>query len=179
MSKPSVKVVDVFTSVRGYNCTVVEYIDANNVVVLFDTGHTKRVSAGNLRKGEFKNLMHPEVCGVGCFGEGPHKGSIGGRDTFEYSKWLHMIRRCYGGDQIVSAATYAGCSGCDEWLNLRKFGEWVKGQVGYGLRGWHLDKGLLEPGNRVYCPDKCVLVPPYLNAFFSKPSKRSDLPMGV
>lgn len=177
--RPSIKVGDRFLSKRGYYGTVVEYIDYNNIVVQFDTGNFQTHIAGNLRKGEFKDWMYPEVCGVGYFGKGEHKGSFKGKDTFEYSKWLHMLDRCYGSLRDTYAPSYEGVTVSEEWHNFQTFAGWVKMQRGYGKRGWHLDKDILNPGAKHYSPENCLLVPAYINTFFTKPTRENDLPLGV
>ena len=43
-----------------------------------------------------------------------------------------------------------------------------------------VDKDILSHGNRIYCPEKCILVPNRLNSLFAKSgSIRGDLPIGV
>lgn len=43
----------------------------------------------------------------------------------------------------------------------------------------HIDKDILYPGNKIYCPDTCILVPQSINMLFmNKPNKRG-LPNGI
>lgn len=45
--------------------------------------------------------------------------------------------------------------------------------------GWHLDKDIISP-LKIYSPDFCILIPPWLNAFVVDCGKsRGDLPIGV
>lgn len=179
MSKPSVFVGDKFRSKSRQVCEVVEYINANKVFVRFSTGYVGSFSVGNLRKGEFIDPLHPSVCGIGYLGVGKHKPSKDGKETFAYRKWSHMIGRCYGPNQDTYAPTYAGCSVDPIWHNFQNFSTWIETQKGYGKSGWHLDKDIICPGNKVYSPEKCKLVPAVVNTFFSKPTKDNDLPVGV
>lgn len=44
---------------------------------------------------------------------------------------------------------------------------------------YHIDKDILYPGNKIYCPDTCLLVPQRINMLFlNKPNKRG-LPNGI
>jgi len=44
----------------------------------------------------------------------------------------------------------------------------------------HLDKDILSPGNKVYSPDTCVFIPPYLNKFLTDHGRaRGEFPIGV
>lgn len=83
------------------------------------------------------------------------------------------------GRQLRSEA-YAGVSIAPEFLNFQFFADWYVKQIGYGL-GYHLDKDLLHPGNKVYSPEACVLVPIIVNTFCTDRSgtNKSGLPPGA
>lgn len=179
MSKPSVFVGDKFVSKNGQVCEVIEYINSGKVFARFENGYVGPYSVGNLRKGEFSNPLFPNVCGIGYLGIGEFKISERGKKSYAYKKWNHMIERCYGSTQERYAPTYAGCSVDPIWHNFQNFAAWIKTQKGYGKSGWHLDKDIICPGNKVYGPEKCNLVPAVVNTFFSKPTKDNDLPVGV
>ena len=60
------------------------------------------------------------------------------------------------------------------------FAEWCNSQIGFGLNGYDLDKGLLATGNKVYSEDTCVFVPSSLNKFLiTRDAARGKCPIGV
>lgn len=82
-----------------------------------------------------------------------------------YQKWKSMIERCYSEKYQRKQPTYIGCRVCDEWLTFSNFSNWLKSQGYKGCSGVELDKDILKPGNKVYCPEYCVLVPALVNRF--------------
>ena len=91
-----------------------------------------------------------------------------------------MIRRCYNeGTKDKFPAYYGICKVCNQWLNMQIFSEWFeenKYECGERL---HIDKDILYPGNKIYSPDTCILVPQRINMLFmNKPNKRG-LPNGI
>lgn len=157
----------VFKSNAFGDCTVIEYIDTNNVVVKFaDTGHETKVSAGNLRSGLVRDLLQPNVAGVGFMGVGKyfcrHKGR-GGSRTDEYAYWESMMKRVYNPQTESYARPYRDCSVSEVWHNFQNFAEWCQGQEGFSKNGFQLDKDLLVKGNKVYGPDTCCFLPGHAN----------------
>ena len=52
--------------------------------------------------------------------------------------------------------------------------------MGFGNKGWHLDKDLLVKGNKIYSEDTCVFLPVEINSVLTKTDKlRGDYPIGV
>lgn len=143
---------------------VITYKDCDNIEVRFESnGHTKWVSGGNLRKGEVKNEYHPSIYGVGYFGVGDFNcDGIGGYNG-AYSVWKGILCRCYAPQTEKMREIYHGCSVAEEWHNFQNFAKWYVGR-GTGKR-LAVDKDLLYLGNREYSPDKCVLIPQWLNNF--------------
>lgn len=76
-----------------------------------------------------------------------------------YQKWLNIFGRCYGSNH-PKHELYAGCTVDPQWHSFMTFKEWFDL---HDREGWHLDKDLLKPGNRVYGPDHCVMIPAYIN----------------
>jgi len=77
-----------------------------------------------------------------------------------YQTWLNMLRRCYSPVSHKLHPTYKGCSVCTDWLRFSVFRTWMMKQP---WAGNHLDKDLIRPGNRVYCPAMCAFVSRQLN----------------
>ena len=81
-----------------------------------------------------------------------------------YSTWCSMLNRCYSKKYQENKPTYAGCSVCDEWLTFSNFKRWMETQ---DYKGMHLDKDILNPGNKTYSPENCLFLTPLANTFFS------------
>lgn len=95
-----------------------------------------------------------------------------------YQKWVNMLRRCYSSDFHSVQHTYSGCSVSPAWHKFSVFREWMMSQPWQGME---IDKDILEPGNKIYGPDKCVFISPALNQFLTDggASSRGALPVGV
>ena len=79
-----------------------------------------------------------------------------------YTRWVHMLRRCYSKRCLRLQPTYVGCSVCDEWLTFSNFKSWMEKQ---DWQGKHLDKDLIVPGNKIYSPETCAFIEQSLNKF--------------
>lgn len=81
-----------------------------------------------------------------------------------YSTWCSMLNRCYSKKYQEKKPTYAECSVCEEWLTFSNFKRWMERQ---DWQGMHLDKDVLNPGNKIYSPENCLFLTPLANTFFS------------
>lgn len=94
-----------------------------------------------------------------------------------YIVWKSMLQRCYSGDYQKRWPTYIGCTVCDEWLYLASFKMWF--DIHY-KEGYHLDKDILIPRNKVYSPDRCTFVPLSVNLLLNNHRRgRGFYPQGV
>lgn len=94
-----------------------------------------------------------------------------------YTKWHHMIRRCYSERSLAVNPTYRGCSVCENWLTFSNFKAWMETQDWHGK---HLDKDFVVPGNKVYSPENCVFIDQKLNKFInSRASARGNSMIGT
>ena len=135
---------------------VIEYINFSKVRVRFlATGYEKFARATSIRNGAVKDLLVPSVCGIGYLGEGTCKVSANGRSTKVYSTWLGMLVRCYDPKTQIRQPTYVGCSVAKEWQCFQTFATWFNEHY---IDGYHLDKDIKVPGNKVYGPDTCMFV---------------------
>lgn len=95
----------------------------------------------------------------------------------EYMIWSAMLQRCYDYKIHKIRPTYIGCTVCDEWKYFSNFKNWF--YLNY-KEGFHLDKDILVEGNKIYSPDTCRFVPPYLNMLLTEHGRaRGDLPLGI
>lgn len=94
-----------------------------------------------------------------------------------YATWAEMLRRAYGVEYRARNKTYENCTVCDEWLVFSRFKAWMETQDWHGKS---LDKDILCPGNKRYCPESCVFVSRKVNTFITDAAaNRGDLPIGV
>lgn len=120
------------------------------------------------------------VYGVGFVGFGKYKVKINGKATAEYSAWDSMLRRCYSSKSKAERPTYTGCTVCDEWHYFQTFAEWFTNARRSDHHNLQLDKDLLSPGNKIYSPETCVLIPRNLNLFtIGRDSLRGEFPIGT
>ena len=94
-----------------------------------------------------------------------------------YSRWTHMLKRCFSNKFKTECPTYKNVTCCEEWLTFSNFKSWMEQQDWIGK---HLDKDLLVYKNKVYSPETCVFIDQRLNTFLIKSNKtRGDYPLGV
>lgn len=94
-----------------------------------------------------------------------------------YTRWKSMFDRCYSDKFHKTNPTYKDCTVCEEWHSFTKFKSWMMTQ---DWEGKHLDKDLLDVGNKEYHPDRCVFVTKTVNSFMNDHGNaRGDLPLGV
>jgi len=94
-----------------------------------------------------------------------------------YRKWSSMINRCYSQKYKARYPTYMECAVCDEWLTFSNFKVWMKTQ---SWNGMHLDKDIIEPGNKIYSPSRCRFITSKLNnLLLDRAAARGRLPQGV
>lgn len=94
-----------------------------------------------------------------------------------YDDWNGVIRRSCSSDLKLNQPTYKDVTVCPEWLLFSNFRNWW---VENNVRGWQLDKDILQKGNLVYCPDSCIYVPGHINKLLiDHAAARGDHSIGV
>lgn len=94
-----------------------------------------------------------------------------------YMAWVHMLFRCYDPKTQARQPTYAGCSVCAAWTHFSTFRSWF---VRRYKPGYQLDKDILVPGNKIYAPEFCSMVPKYINTLLlGNSSVVGAYPVGV
>ena len=167
-----------FTSSKCGDFVVIEYKDYDNVVVKFTaTGSIVTTQLYHVKDGSIKDRMFPSICGVGIVGE---KYPLeNGKQSKEYTVWVGMLDRCYSTTNDTRK-TYEGCEVTSSFRYFPFFKEWCHNQVGFGEKGFALDKDILVKGNKVYSPETCCFVPREINSLFVKRDKlRGEYPVGV
>lgn len=112
-----------------------------------------------------ENRLKATVYGVGKVGEGPWKVSDRGVVTREYKLWSGMLARGYSPKLKEKYPTYAECTVWEGWLCFQDFMAWVDA-LKYKDLAWGLDKDIIVPGNKIYSPQTCALVPDEINCSF-------------
>lgn len=164
----------------GERATVEAYHSSCEVDIIFENGERATVKWYDFNKGQVRNAYTPTVLGKGYMGKGAYN-----RKTHlkEYEMWVHMLERCYSPLLKERAPGYEGVTCCDRWLNFQYFCEDIHayGQDIYDKDAkYELDKDLLVPGNKIYCPERCCLLPTELNCILTQATRsRGDLPIGV
>jgi hypothetical protein len=167
---------------RGSRMEIIEYINAQNVIIRFDNGYIIKCAYGDFKKGKPKSPYDITVCGVGYIGEGKYKTSIGDKHTLEYGVWKSIIQRCYNENkQNNGSQSYIGCSVDKEWLNFQTFAKWFnENYYKVGIERMTVDKDILHKNNKIYSPKNCMIVPNNINCLFIREkSRRGDYPIGV
>lgn len=152
-----------------------------DVKFLDDKGYIKKhVTYTAFKLGQVKNPYDKTTYGVGCVGIGAHKTRIGKTTTTVYNTWRDLIKRCYDIKSKDRYPAYFGiCSVCEEWRDFQKFADWYE-ENRYKIEGrLHIDKDILCPGNKEYCPEKCLLVPQRINMLFVNLPNNEGLPNGI
>ena len=160
-------------SERSKNDFDVEFLDEYHYV-------KEHCSGQNWETGQIKNPYDKTVFGFGYIGDGKYKTRVGSKHTTEYCSWQDIIERCYVKERKELHPSYYGISECCLlWHNYQIFADWYnkhKYDIGERL---HVDKDMKFPGNKIYSPKHCIILPQSLNAMvINKPNSRG-LPNGI
>jgi len=122
-----------------------------------------------------KDRLFRSVYSVGFLGIGKYN-TVNNQPA--YKRWKRMLERCYNKEYLLNNPTYINCIVIDKWHNFQNFAKWFKENC---VTGYHLDKDLINLGNKVYSPDNCIFVPQELNSLLidSKKKNRSKYGIGV
>ena len=153
---------------------------ARNVEIQFlKTGYKTTVYLGSIRNGKVKDRYAPSVYDIGIIGD-KYPSRVNGRNTKEYVLWTNMLQRCYSDFYKKKYPTYESCEVSDNFKSYEYFYDWCHNQIGFGVKGWQLDKDLLIKGNKVYSESTCVFIPAEVNTLLVKSDKiRGKHPIGV
>lgn len=185
---------EINVSNEGCVMRIVEYNNALDIVIEFQDEHKYRVHAQyhDFKKGKCKNPYFLSVYGFGYLGvdkngDVPKISELkGGKyaTTWEYIKWMNMLKRCFDDKYKEKYPTYKEATCCDRWLCFSYFLEDL--EILKQEYNWsediklNLDKDILHKGNKIYSLENCILVPNYINTLFTKcDTSRGNCPIGV
>ena len=185
---------EINVSNEGCVMKIVEYNNILDIIIEFQDEHRYRVhtSYKHFKGGACKNPFYPSVYKHGYLGTDKN-GSVpkiselkDGKwcSTWEYNKWMNMLKRCFDNKYKEKEPTYKNVTCCDRWLcfvnfledleALKKEYNWSENET------LNLDKDILHKGNKIYSLENCVLVPDWINSLFTKrDNDRGEYPIGV
>ena len=185
---------EVGVSNEGCVMKIVEYNNNYDVIIEFQDEHKYRVHTqySNFKNGQCKNPFFASVFGHGYYGVDKNgnvpktKEFKDGKlcSTWEYNKWMNMLKRCFDNKYKEKRPTYKDTACCERWLYFANFledFEILKQEYSWNENEkLNLDKDILHKGNKLYSLENCVLVPDYINSLFIKrDAKRGEYPIGV
>ena len=155
-------------SLNSGDFKIVKYNNNRNVEIQFlRTGFETSVHLVQVKNGSVKDPYLPSVYGIGITGT-KYPTKINGVLTKEYTLWKSMLERCYSDALKKRCPTYEGCEASDKLKSYEYFYEWCHKQIGFGVRGFEMDKDLLVKGNKVYSESTCVFIPVEINLLLNK-----------
>lgn len=111
------------------------------------------------------------VCGVGL-NDIPMSGK-----SVALRYWNNMLTRCYNPKYPRCKNNNRNTFVCEEWLTFSNFKKWFDENY---VKGYHLDKDLIQKGNRVYSPQYCCFIPGEINTALTICERSvKGLPLGV
>lgn len=168
---------------QGTPMKIINYRNSSDLDIEFQDKFQfvkKNQSYMNFKNGAIKNPYDRTVYGVGYLGVGRHKVAIDKVVTNVYKSWASMLERCYSENMKHRNEAYYGvCTVCDEWHNFQNFGDWFEENKYDVDERLHVEKDILFPSNKIYSPDKCLLVPQKINTIFKNKSNKIGLPNGI
>ena len=170
---------------RGTPMRIIKYNNSQDIDIEFlDEYHyiKEHQTYRNFQRGSVKNPYDKNICGIGYLGDGEFRCKYpDGTHTTEYRHWISIMRRCYDTKRKDMYSAYCGnCEVCDEWHNFQTFSKWYE-TYGYQVdtERMHIDKDILYPGNKIYSPQTCLIVPQRINMIFTNKGNKRGLPNGI
>ena len=185
---------EVGVSNEGCIMKIVEYNNNCDVIIEFQDEHKYRVHTqySNFKNGQCKNPFFASVFGHGYYGVDKNGNVSKTKEfkdgklcsTWEYNKWMNMLKRCFDNKYKEKRPTYKDTACCERWLCFANFLEDL--EILKQEYSWNeneklnLDKDILHKSNKLYSLENCILVPDYINSLFIKcDASRGDCPVGV
>ena len=131
MSKKTDRLGETSLSNEGCVVKIVEYNNCDDITIQFEDEHKYRLCTqySNFKKGKCKNPFFPSVYGHGYLGVDKN-GNVpkmsefkDGKNvhTWEYNKWMNMLKRCFDNKYKDRYPTYKDVTCCNRWLCFANF----------------------------------------------------------
>jgi hypothetical protein len=169
---------------KGTPMKVIHQFNANEIEIEFQDSYKykTKVFYQNFKKGVVLNPYDKTIFSIGCLGVGKYRAKANNQKTLEYNIWMSILQRCYVEKYRYKYPAYEDCIVCDEWLIFQNFAQWYNDNIYYiNDERMHIDKDILINDNKIYSPDRCIIVPQRVNMIFMNKAKNrdSDLPNAI
>lgn len=171
------------SNLGGYDFIIIEYNNCHDVLVQFQDENKAIIKTQykHCQSGQVRNPYHPSVFGIGYTGQGKYKPRIDNKDSEQYKEWHGLMQRGFDEDFKKKHPTYKDVK-VEEWLfDFQNYCKWREDNY-YQVKGerMHLDKDILNKGNKIYSRETMIFVPQRINLLFTKSdANRGDFPIGV
>jgi hypothetical protein len=166
----------------GTKMILERYESSRKVHVLFEDHQVRACTTyQNFNKGLIKSPYDKTYYGLGFIGLGDYKSKVDNVKSPIYISWTSMLGRCYNSKTLARNPSYKGCTVCEEWYNFQNYAKWYEKNY-YKIDGeiMCLDKDIIQKGNKIYSPEKCVFTPKTINSFFvNRRRDRGEFPIGT
>ena len=175
-NKKNIRIGEENYNTFGSKMIISDYRNARDIDVYFPKYNytNEHNTYDNFVNGSVKCPMEPRVYGHGYIGVGIYN-YLEHKDI--YSRWTHMLARCYNKKYHVEKPSYIDCIVCQEWLNFQVFSEWFEKNY-YEIEGEviTLDKDLFGNGKtKIYSPATCCFLPIKINSIISSTNNKKKL----
>lgn len=177
------RLYEINRNTRGTPMRIIRYENSADIDVEFlDEFHyiKEHQTYQNFKRGVVKNPYDRIVHGVGYIGLGDHPTKVDDKTSRTYNIWHEIIARCYGEKEKEKYPAYYGTSTvCSEWQCFHTFADWYEAHKYDVNERLHVDKDILYPGNKVYAPNRCLVIPQRISMIFMNKSNNRGLPNGI
>lgn len=175
-NKRNIRIGEEKTNSFGSLMVISEYRNARDIDIYFEMYNwtCKHNTYDNFVNGSVKSPWEPRVYGVACIGVGKYN-YLEHKDI--YSRWNHMLARCYDPKYHVEKPSYIGCTVHDLWLNFQVFAQWYEDNY-YDIDNetMCLDKDLFgNSKSKIYSPATCCFLPMKINSVISNTDNKKKL----
>ena len=166
---------------------IITYNNSQDITVEFQDEFKYRSehnSYGNFVKGTIRNPYKKFLYNRGYLGVGQYSPTTNKKSTKAYDAWTKMFVRSYKEQWHQYEPAYTDCEVDKRWWNFQVFAEWF-------YNNYHeipntsiqVDKDWIVPGNKIYSPETCELVPSIINSCILTHDKKinanQDIPIGI
>lgn len=160
---------------QGLDMKCIEWYGGKLKVKFLKSGYETIAEWREFNNGGIVDYLSPTIYGVATVGN-EIDIFVNGKQIKEYCLWTGMLTRCFS-DNYKKTNAYRDVCCSTEWLYFPNFYKWLHKQSNYiniMKERVEIDKDIIKPGNKIYSPDNCCVVPYYINRLLVKPYIRKD-----